>query len=258
MLICDSIKTKLSLLGIESITPDRMAYGSNIYNAVTNAIKKCDVFVCFVDTNSTNVIFELGCAYGMNKKLLLVGDNPDLPFDLKGISYIPYGVQSSYELVSYLEKLNITKTDKSSSFYGSADSFDIQHHIDNPELIEQLSYAEFEEIIINWLKNMGYEVETSKTSRDFGYDLKLHLGNGTYAIVEIKKRSKMSKVPLAVVQQLAGQLLIEDANIGVVISNVGFTNAAHSYVSQVPQRLLLLTLDDLIKMFRTGDRLYLS
>lgn len=67
------------------IRPDRILTGTGAdwTGTILSEIKRCDLFVAVLASPSPNVLFELGCAIGCGKAVLVVcGDGFPIPFDI--------------------------------------------------------------------------------------------------------------------------------------------------------------------------------
>ena len=90
--------------------------------------------------------------------------------------------------------------------------------------IYSLSPYRFEELIGDVFKQIGYEVEMTKKSRDGGVDLFLLSGEGhRLGIVQCKRYRKDRKVDISLVSQLLGTQLAFDVGLAVLVTTSGFT-----------------------------------
>lgn len=94
----------------------------------------------------------------------------------------------------------------------------------------------------------GYSVESTRCSRDAGYDFRISPFKGDSAIVEVKKYKKSSQVPASVIRQIVGAMVLERVPIGIVVSSAPFTQAATFFASEIEQTIFLWTIEDLKKM----------
>ena len=95
----------LPSLGAEPITvSDAVELGGNWQMGITEEINRCSVFVCFIQRDNSNVMFELGYALAKNKKIILVGDFELLPADLRSMIYVPREAHP-YDVLMHIENV---------------------------------------------------------------------------------------------------------------------------------------------------------
>jgi hypothetical protein len=105
--------------------------------------------------------------------------------------------------------------------------------------ISAMSGQEFENLVAVLLKSMGFQVQSTKASRDGGIDLIVHcdvpLHQGKY-IVQCKRYD--SSVGEPCVRDLFGVMIAEHANKGILVTNSVFTSSAHAFASGKPLELI--------------------
>jgi len=90
--------------------------------------------------------------------------------------------------------------------------------------IEQLSGIEFENLLLDKFIAIGFKVESTPKTGDFGADLIVENSEGTRIIVQCKRFK--SKVNLKAVQEVVGAMGHYAGDYGVVITNNSFLNSA--------------------------------
>jgi HJR/Mrr/RecB family endonuclease len=90
--------------------------------------------------------------------------------------------------------------------------------------IDELSGVEFENLLQDKFAAMGFKVESTPTTGDFGADLILENSEGSRIIVQCKRFK--SKVNLKAVQEVVGAMGHYAGDYGVVITNSSFLNSA--------------------------------
>ena len=101
--------------------------------------------------------------------------------------------------------------------------------IKNPTLMYDLKPREFEKLIAEIYRNLGYDVELTKATRDGGKDIyianKNELGSFLY-LVECKKYAPKNPVGIEVIRNLYGVLEMDDrnANAAILCTTSRFTN----------------------------------
>ncbi|MFM8331791.1 MAG: restriction endonuclease [Candidatus Methylumidiphilus sp.] len=90
--------------------------------------------------------------------------------------------------------------------------------------IDELSGLEFENLLMDKFLSMGFKVESTPKTGDFGADLIIENNEGTRIIVQCKRFK--SKVNLKAVQEVVGAMGHYSGDMGVVITNNSFLNSA--------------------------------
>lgn len=90
-------------------------------------------------------------------------------------------------------------------------------------VIDEMSGIEFETMLKNVFQKMGYEVEETPKSNDYGADLIL-TRHGRKTVIQAKRYS--NKVGISAVQQALSAQIFYDANESAVVTNSYFTNQA--------------------------------
>ncbi|MGZ8927619.1 MAG: DUF2034 domain-containing protein [Methylobacter sp.] len=90
--------------------------------------------------------------------------------------------------------------------------------------LDELSGLEFEYLISNKFSVLGFKVESTPRTGDFGADLIVENKEGTRIIVQCKRFK--SKVNLKAVQEVIGAMGHYVGDIGIVITNNSFLNSA--------------------------------
>lgn len=237
-------------IGAEPIVfSEAIEAGDNWQMSITEQINKSSIFICFIERENPNVMFELGYALAKNKKIILVGDFRNLPADLRNMIYVPREAHP-YEVLKHVEKY-LSSKDVQLSFYEP----DLNHPkhtigmlLDRPELLDSFEPREFEKLVMQWFSMRGYNVEQTTVTRDYGYDLLVYPFRGDRAVVEVKKYKSKSQVPLAVIRQLVGSMALERIPCGIIVSTAPFTKSAYFFVQDIDPVIFLWTLDDLVKM----------
>ncbi len=90
--------------------------------------------------------------------------------------------------------------------------------------IDELSGIEFENLLMDKFAAMGFKVESTPKTGDFGADLIVENNEGTRIVVQCKRFK--SKVNLKAVQEVIGAMGHYVGDFGVVITNNTFLNSA--------------------------------
>lgn len=89
--------------------------------------------------------------------------------------------------------------------------------------IDKMSGIEFETMLKHVFRKMGYKVEETPKSNDYGADLIL-TKRGRKTVIQAKRYS--NKVGISAVQQALSAQIFYDANESAVVTNSYFTNQA--------------------------------
>ncbi|MCX7004776.1 MAG: restriction endonuclease [bacterium] len=228
----------------ESIEP-----GEDWHDATTDAIDRCSILVCFANKENPNVMFELGYALGKNKPIILIGDSDSIPDDLHRMTCLSPELHP-FDVLAEIEKHLLSQEERKP--YLGLDPNAPRHNLEtlkgSPDLIDSLDPREFEELIKHWFLNKGFRVRPQDETRDFGYDFAIHPFRCGYAAVEVKKYKTTSKVPVSIVRQLVGALVVEQIPVGIIVSSAPFTESARYFAEEIEPKVLLWTLDDLLDM----------
>ncbi len=90
--------------------------------------------------------------------------------------------------------------------------------------IDELSGVEFENLILDKFSSLGFKVESTPKTGDFGADLIVENNEGSRVIIQCKRFK--SKVNLKAVQEVVGAMGHYAGDIGIVITNNSFLNSA--------------------------------
>ena len=108
----------------------------------------------------------------------------------------------------------------------------------HPELIDELTPQEFEELVAQVFTHLGYDSQLTPQTRDGGYDIILR-GEDDFGenriLVEVKKYSKNNPVGASVLRGLAGVVLNSNANRGLLVTSSYVTKGAREVAEQFPQ-----------------------
>jgi restriction endonuclease Mrr len=121
----------------------------------------------------------------------------------------------------------------------------LAHH---PKTLYDLTSRKFEELIAKILKDFGFDVELTKTTRDGGVDLYAYLKNRVsdfLVLVECKKYSPDNSVGVDIVRQLYGVQEAQKANKSLIVTTSFFTKPAQDFRKLILSEMDLKDYDDL-------------
>lgn len=238
-------------IDISNITNSKsqLRIGNILHMDVTREINRCSLFICFLESNDSNVMFELGYALAKNKKIILIGENEYLPIALRNMMYFRNSSQI-YEVLSEVEKylFNEHLTDFENMINKSDPKKSIETLMGRPDILDSLDYLEFENLVYEWFRFQGYDIERPHSKSDMGYDFLIPTFEGEPALVEVKKYKTTSQVPLAVVRQLIGSMSLKNISCGIIISTAPFTESVRYFIEEIEPRVVLWNLSDLNSM----------
>lgn len=129
---------------------------------------------------------------------------------------------------------------------------DIKRYKDNPELLQELSPREFEELVAELIRNSGWDVSLTPQTRDGGYDIfatkKEVIGEIT-SIIEVKKYRKDRPVGIEVVRELYGVKNFLNVSQAILVTSSRFTASAKEFVN-ARYDISLADIDDIINLLK--------
>lgn len=248
--IIEYLEPNFNKLDLSLVVPNfEISNGANISSSITELINKCSYFICFYSNKNPNITFELGYALGKNKKVIIVADYGELPFDMKDLAYInknmpPFDIASN--IISFIETENVRNDD----FLKYRDSDDPNVKLlmlsDSKDLLDSIDGSEFEALVFDWFQSRGFKTTKSEEYSRYGYDFEIDDENGETILIEVKKYSQNSRVSVGTINQLLGSMSVRGASKGIIVSSSEFTKSAEVYALCSDKKILLLTPTKLI------------
>lgn len=118
----------------------------------------------------------------------------------------------------------------------------------NPEKMYDISPRKFEELVADILKDMGFEVELTKATRDGGRDIIAHIRNSVCSYlthIECKKYAPDNKVGVEIIRKVMGVHQIRKATKSIIVTTGFFSKDAVKEAAMVGNRLDLKDFNDL-------------
>jgi len=243
------LAAELSLRGIEVLRADELAAGANWQASIVSAIKKADALIAVVDfaKSNSNVMLEIGYAIGAGRQVILLCENPaEIPFDLSSMPALAinhFGPWTVDEIVHRIEAI-ASKSQFDRPILKSARDRLHQATID-PEYLDQISPADFEGLIGDFFSDLGISVELLRGNNETGFDIILHIGRRSTAVL-VKKYASQGRLGIGDVQRLVGACVVAGMRTGLMITNTGYTTSAQRFALHSPVAIHLLTLQDLV------------
>jgi len=116
--------------------------------------------------------------------------------------------------------------------------------------LASLSWYEFELLVGQYFRQLGYRVEETKTGADGGVDLRVKDGAALYLVQ--CKLWKANKVPVTVVRELFGVMVAEGAAGAIVVTSAEFTADAKAFAKD--KAIVLVNGRDLISSVRSKQQ----
>lgn len=204
--------------------------GEHITTVIENIIKSATAVVALFPETSSAVSFELGIAVGAGRRALIVTKHQDeLPFDLRAFPSIQIESldnQSASDLAARIKSVMAEEL-----------------------VLENLSPNELEELVANYFRENGFNVNYAEQNKDVGFDLIVEdPKNGRRIIVETKSLSPGNRVSVGVASRLSAAAAAIGAVSAILVSTSGFTSAARSFGTARGAELALITLAELRKL----------
>ena len=126
-----------------------------------------------------------------------------------------------------------------------------------PDLMHRMPPRDFERVIAEYYKSLGWQVELTPATRDGGRDLvivKIDEAGRRMCLVECKRYAPDKPVRVAVIRSLYGVVEMENATAGIVITTSRFTAPAQEMQRSLASRLTLYDYTALVSMLKaTGE-----
>jgi restriction endonuclease Mrr len=123
-----------------------------------------------------------------------------------------------------------------------------RYFANHPEKIHDISPRKFEELIADILKDLGFETELTKATRDGGCDIYAYMRNAVTSFlmfVECKKWAIDNKVGIEVVQRLHGAAKGSGAHKSMIVTTSLFTSPAREAHAEISHEMELKDYNDL-------------
>jgi restriction system protein len=122
-----------------------------------------------------------------------------------------------------------------------------------PEAVHELTPRQFEELLAQLLRRMGWEVELTPQTRDGGKDLLAYMDTDVgrlLCLVEAKKYRRDRKVGIGLVRELYGTLCDHQATSAMLVTTSSFTDDARAFQKRHQYHLALRDYGDIAGWIR--------
>jgi hypothetical protein len=226
---------------------------------ILSSIRRCSAILVLIDDISPSVMLEVGYALGAGKRVVLVG-SPEtrVPFDMASLPLVRMEDIDFFSVSRLAGLLHVRlgpepgpEPDPSDSAYER-----LERMLGDSEFMDAVSPRDFEILVSKFFVDLGLSVSPTQRGSDAGYDLSIKVPeSNTFAVVEVKKNSRSSRIGVAHVHQLVGAATLAGARGGILISTSGFTASALSMATSGPVPVVLVTLEELLQEASVGGPL---
>ncbi len=118
----------------------------------------------------------------------------------------------------------------------------------NPEKMYDLSPRKFEELVAAILKDMGFDVELTKATRDGGRDIIAHIRNSVCSYlthIECKKYAPDNKIGVGIIREVMGVHHLRRATKSIIVTTGFFSKDAIKEAEMVENHLALRDFNNL-------------
>ncbi|MCH4814031.1 restriction endonuclease, partial [Vreelandella neptunia] len=118
----------------------------------------------------------------------------------------------------------------------------------SPEKMYDLSPRKFEELVAAILKDMGFDVELTKATRDGGRDIIAHIRNSVCSYlthIECKKYAPENKIGVGIIREVMGVHHLRQATKSIIVTTGFFSKDAIKEAEVVENHLALRDFNNL-------------
>jgi hypothetical protein len=118
----------------------------------------------------------------------------------------------------------------------------------NPEKLYNINPRKFEELIASIFKDLGFDVELTKATRDGGRDIIASIRNAAtnfLAYVECKRYAADNKIDVGIIRNVVGVQYIEKPSKSIIVTTSFFTKDAKETAKKIENQLDLKDFDDI-------------
>ena len=208
--------------------------------------------------------YECEYIYSLETKCAMCGNELWVRY---GVLEYPMGAIDSYydysrgcTVVSYPQVMmwfNYEEDDGGIINYAvQGDYSKLQEIIDDPEKLYNVNDRDFEVLVADVFKGLGYEVKLTKQTRDGGYDViatKCIDGLTYMIIIECKHFRPNHKVNVSLIRQLSAVRDDNKANKALLVTSSFFTRDAQEYANGNNSLIELIDVNQLIELIKKAE-----
>lgn len=158
--------------------------------------------------------------------------------EIKGTFEEPLYSEKPSHVAQSEQKLIITTIDDEIKNY-------LKRH---PEKLYELSPRKFEELVASILKDLGFDVELTQTTRDGGRDIIAHIRNAVCSYlthIECKRYAPDNKVGVGIIREVLGVHHIRKATKSIIVTTSFFSSDAVKEAEIMENQLDLKDFNDI-------------
>lgn len=252
----EEIGRQLTNAKITVLSAYQMPASENLASQVFSRIQESDAAVVIFGKNRENVMLELGYAMGAGKNVLILAETQEaLPVELSTVPFVRLCADHGECIAEIIQRL---------AYFQSSSRIPSREYVfaasklgtfsKDPRYFESIDESDFEQLLIDWFQQVGFAVEKPKDKCESGYDfiVKSPL-DGRRLMVQAKKLIRQSRVSVGQVETLIGKLPSPGVDAAIIISPSGFTNSALSLADRYSSKILMMTMDDLLRVRSAKD-----
>ncbi|MEI2397016.1 restriction endonuclease [Paenibacillus phytohabitans] len=220
-------------------------------------IQESNVLLAFLDDFSTDVIFEVGYAYGIGTEVIIVApSNTNIPAALLNARFIKQTTNQDITLFDIIVALKNSKLSHRKTNNSKLDFATIIDNVNNDmHYLESISTQEFEGIVVDIFDKLHLKPKKLQFSRDQGFDIELYnIEEGKRTLVEIKKYNTNHKISMDLIVKFQETLFLNEADKGIFITTSEYTSSARELANMGNPKIELLTFNDLINLFKEQQK----
>jgi hypothetical protein len=241
-----NIKEHLSQRGDQVVDPFAYTVTSQVVSQIHADMQSADVVVFLLNASSPAVYYELGYAVGAGIPVLVASASTELlPMDISALPFVACTGDSFRDaqlIAKGLERFQVKRAETDLSDIVDPGGEWAAVAPDDKELVDSLSPAAFEDMVMDWYTRKGCLIEDKAEAGDRGYDFAIRKGSRLF-LVEVKKMGRQTLVSVDAVRSLLGAIATSGAAGGIIVSTSNFTSAAKELAKESP--LALRTFEDL-------------
>ena len=241
------LSEELRLAGLEPLASSEAVHEFNAMGHTS--IRRADLVIGVITDPNPNVFFEIGCAVGSGRKVLLVGaPSVEMPFDLKSYRYVKapnFGLETVFQVAALVRELHDDVSNEVAQYAGFRDI--LQTYRTDPGFFESVAPEEFEDCIFEWCNYRMLMPVRPEDVTDAGYEFELQRYNGhNRTLVDCKKYGRNSRVSVGHVQRLLGVMIGYGGDHAIMIATSPYTRSAIDFASKCEPKIELWDMDRLL------------
>lgn len=222
--------------------------GEDLISEIAARIRSADTLVALVESDNSNIIYEMGLAHGAGVPMLVATPQTEvLPLHASTVPYVQLTLdvhRDAREIARRLAELERRLVTKAGTDFTSAEDA-LLAASKNDAMLEALTPDEFARLLTSLFKERGYNVQSCDSLDNWATDFAfISQKDGSLVLVECKKLSRQSRVSIEGVRQLLAAISSNEKAVGILVSSSGFT--ASAIALGIGKPIVLCTLEDVL------------